>query len=213
MVTVCHAKKHFLIPLCVTLYNSRPCPDLVNRDNTCTMINRGKDPSYYERLTIKSEKPGRENSLYLHLYQNGTPNILLFINNQSVTYDHDKSIIISPETKTSLVINRVFESKLKHPYSNCKSGYTFELGLDDHFNRSLYPYFQSECFYLFQFQKFFEAINKSEEYFQNFHYYFTNYNKWHYSTRANLFYPDIIEIFRNNIKNWVRTKLRGHLPD
>lgn len=52
-----------------------------------------------------------------------------------MTYKYDKAIIISPGMKTSLATSRVLERTLSTPYSNCETGYAFDLTSDDHLNR------------------------------------------------------------------------------
>lgn len=196
MVTFCNM--NFETIRCGFNYD-HPCPEPI-RGGNCQFFNRGKNASHHELPILKSEKPGVIFGLYLELDPLYTdpahPGIELYINNQSVTLDRDKAIRISGGMETSLVISRVFESKLSDPYSTCKIDYTFNLGSGDHFNKTSYPYFQSECFFLCPYQKFFEVINKSEEYLKNFQYYFTNYNKWLFSTGINYnnyqaLYPEI----------------------
>ena len=131
------------------------------------MINRGKNSTDHEQPIMKSNIPGFFYGVKIGLLF-GFSDIELTILNQSATYDAKRAIIISPGIETSLVIRKTYHSKLGHPYSNCKTGYTFDLGPDDHYNRSEYPYYQSECFFLCKYQKFYEAINKTEEYFRNF---------------------------------------------
>jgi hypothetical protein len=55
---------------------------------------------------------------------------------------------------------------------------------NDHFNRSAYPYSQSECFKLCRHQKGFQICNKSQEYEKNFQYYFTNRGLWKQALNA-----------------------------
>lgn len=196
MVTFCHADRDY-----VCQFNGKKYENKVRRDKVCVITNRGRNFQTYERPIMKAENPGYKHGLYLNMTF-ATSDILLFINNRYVTYDKDKAINISA---TSLVVSRVLDYKLKYPYSNCKTGYTFELGLEDHFNQSLYPYFQSE--YLCQFEKFFDAINRSKEYFQK-------YNKciringpdlqWLVTRPIHYYILRFIKIFQINTKYWVR---------
>lgn len=81
-------------------------------------------------------------------------------------------------------ISRTFQSKLSHPYSNCRGDYTFELTSQDIFNKTSYPYSQSECFKLCKHQTIFKACQKSEKYERNLQYYFTNRDLWRQTLNA-----------------------------
>lgn len=188
MVEFCNSEAYYCH------FNTKACQDMSQISN-CLMFNSGKNGSGHQVSIKKSEKPGKKGGLYLVMTSDPN-NIHLFIHNQSVGFNEDKAIEISVGMETSLVIRKVYESKLSYPYSDCKKGYTFELGSEDILNKTSYAYFQSECFYLCPMQKMFEAINKTEEYFRNFQYYFTNYNKWYLSTGVNYksyrsLYPEI----------------------
>jgi len=155
--------------------------------SSCKIFNQGLNSSDHLLPVLRSVTPGIKNGLSLVLYPRNTTglSIEIYINNQSVLNKDLRVIRVSEKMETNLVINRAFVHKLGHPYSNCKTGYTFELSSEDHNNRTLYPYFQSECISLCEYEKYFKAINKTEEYFLNFQYRFTNYNKWVDTTYAN----------------------------
>ena len=201
MITFCNAKEYSCE------FNNKTCQNL-NMNRGCVEFNSGKNGTDHEFPILKSKKPGRKYGLTLNMTSD-TNKVLIFIHNQSVELNPDKGIQISVGMETFLVISRIFETKLSSPYSYCKADYSFKLGADDNFNRTLYPYFQLECFNLCDFQKFFEAINKSEEYFKNFQYYFTNYNKWNMTTfRSYLNYSYLYRDAFGKVTNL--TKLLGH---
>ena len=199
MVTIC--KINLGLPLGCT-FKGKICRR-INFKNGCLKFNSDENGTDFEVPVLKSDTPGVISGLKLRLEKDATQMYIeLFINNQSLDTQFDKAIRVSHSMETNLVISRVFYQKLGYPYSNCKSGYSFELGAEDRFNRSLYPYYQTQCFYLCKFEKFFQAINKSEEFFQIFQYYFTNYNKWHFFEINEYFnYTRLYRTIYENITN------------
>ena len=183
MVMFCNKESKFTLVLCS--FNRQRCPAYILLAD-CFIFNKGMNTSNHELPVLRSVTPGISYGLNLELYSTSTfrSNIEIYINNQSVT-NKDKVIRVSEQMETNLVISKVFVHKLGHPYSTCKTGYTFKLGSEDRYNRTLYPYFQSVCFDLCLLEKLFKAINKTEEYFHNFQYYFTNFNKWVNTTNNN----------------------------
>ena len=182
-------------------FNRQDCPAYIKLGN-CLIFNKGINTSNHELPVLRSVTPGISYGLNLELYSTSTfrSNIEIYINNQSVT-NKDKVIRVSEQMETNLVISKVFVHKLGHPYSSCKKGYTFELGPEDHYNRTLYPYFQLECFDLCFYEKLFKAINKTDEYFNNFQYRFTNYNKWVNTTYINYFNYINSPLYQNIYQN------------
>ena len=182
-------------------FAGKACDNII-QIGPCFYFNRGKNVSHHELPVSKSVTPGINNGLYLTLYPPSTfrSNIEIYINNQSVS-NKDKVIRVSEQMETNLVISKVFVHKLGHPYSNCKTGFTFKLGSEDHYNRTLYPYFQLVCFDLCLYEKLFKAINKTDEYFQNFQYYFTNFNKWGNTTYPNYFNYINSPLYQNIYQN------------
>ncbi len=199
MVTIC--KINLGLPLGCT-FKGKICRS-INFKNGCLKFNSDENGTDFEVPVLKSDTPGVISGLKLRLEKDATQMYIeLFINNQSLDTQFDKAIRVSHSMETNLVISRVFYQKLGYPYSNCKSGYSFELGAEDRFNRSLYPYYQTQCFYLCKFEKFFQAINKSEEFFQIFQYYFTNYNKWYFFEINEYFnYTRLYRTIYENITN------------
>ena len=197
MVSICNVD--FKFTKCS--FNRQNCPAFITLGN-CLIFNKGINASNHGLPVLRSVTPGINYGLNLTLYPQSTfrSNIEIYINNQSVS-NKDKVIRVSEQMETNLVINRVFVHKLGHPYSNCKTGYTFELSSEDRYNRTLYPYFQLVCFDLCIYEKVFKAINKTEEYFQNFQYYFTNFNKWGNTTNAHFVKYINSPLYQNILRN------------
>ena len=149
----------------------------------CFWFNYGKSWDSRKLPILKSEAPGVDHGFRLELIANETVKMFIFPQDESLKGNRlDNEIQISTGLETNMVITRTVVVKLGEPYRNCQTGYNFELGPFDNYNQSFYPYVQSDCFYLCPYRKNFEAINKTEEYLQNFQFYFTNYNKWIHET-------------------------------
>ncbi len=189
-------------------FAGKACDNLIWMDS-CDLFNSDKNESDHELPVLRSVTPGISNGLNLKLYPPSifSKSIEICINNQSVL-NKDKVIRVSEKMETNLVISKVFVHKLSHPFSNCKTGYTFKLGSEDHYNRTLYPYFQSVCFDLCFYEKVFKAINKTEEYFQNFQYYFTNFNKWGNTIYPNYFNYINSPLYQNIYQNILNDTIR-----
>jgi len=124
---------------------------------------------------LKSTVPGIFNGLSLQL-NHGIQGrqIEIYIFNQSTNLNSNKAIHVSEGMEANIVLNRVFSSKLSSPHSDCKKEYVFEPKPLDILNQRSFPYFQSECYLLCQYEQQMEICNRSAEFDLNFQYYFTN---------------------------------------
>jgi hypothetical protein len=143
---------------------------------SCFTFNSGLNVSLYPISLLRSTIPGVINGLKLTLRPNVGSYVYLMIYNQSADFDWNKAIRVSRGIELDVAISRVFSSKLSAPYSNCKKEYIFEPKPLDILNQTSFPYFQSDCFFLCEYQHQMEVCNRTAEFNSNFQYYFTNKN-------------------------------------
>jgi len=156
-------------------YDNKLCNQIRLRNSNCFDFNTGLNQSLYPVDISKSTVPGRLNGLRLTLYQQKDgEQINIYVYNQSTDLNENKAIYVSKGMEVNIVLNRVFTSKLSSPHSDCKIDYVFEPKPLDILNKTSFPYFQSECFFLCRIQQEMEICNKTAEFHRNFQYYFTN---------------------------------------
>lgn len=175
-VTFCNSNGNYYIDdIYFCVFNQDYCTSesVIAKNFNCYSFNLGLNASNHPVDILKSITAGPDNGLTLTLKPTEYK-LYIYIHNQSLDYDVNRVITVASGMDLSLVIGRTFHNKLDSPFSNCKKGYLFDLGPLDAFNKTFYPYFQSDCFYLCKIQKRMEICNRTREFILNKKYYFTN---------------------------------------
>lgn len=123
---------------------------------------------------MPSQEADQNDGLRLGLYPIENSEIYISIHNQTGKFDRHNKIPISPHMKSIFKLSRTFETRLGPPYSKCKTNLKFTPGPYAITNRSIFPYFQRLCFRTCRFEKISNLCNKSQDYFDNSQYFYTN---------------------------------------
>ena len=155
-------------------FEKKDCFNIRRYGENCTIFNYGYNVSrnnteFFDFVGIENtNRTGYKWGLNLTLYPVSDKAIEIYIYNFSTNRDVNKVIKLSGRSETSLVLSRTLYNKLSYPYSNCKAGYSFKLGYNDRYNRTVYPYYQTNCFITCEYQRHWNFVISQKNIFKFF---------------------------------------------